>query len=242
MLYNITGQQAKETMETIMLSIGGSVIHPDTGIDTKFLAGFAKLIRQQVAKGRRFFIMVGGGHIGREYQYAARNIRGQISEEDMNWLGVHGTRLNAHLIRAVLADLASKDVVTSASEKAKVDKNAKIVIGAGGKPGHSTDYDLVSFSQVVKARLIICLLNVKMIYDKDPKIFPDASPLSKMSWAEYRWMTGDWWNPERELPFDPAASKVAQRLGLKVIFVEGRNLANLKNLLDGKKFKGTIIQ
>ena len=43
------------------------------------------------------------------------------------------------------------------------------------------------------------------------------------------------------MPFDPVASKLAQKNELKVIVAEGRNIKNLKKILIGKDFKGTII-
>ena len=42
-------------------------------------------------------------------------------------------------------------------------------------------------------------------------------------------------------PFDPVASKLAQRLGLKLVLV-GKKLDNLKKFLDGKKFKGSVVE
>lgn len=229
-------------METIMLSLGGSVIHPDTGIDTKFLTQFNQFIRKQIAKDRRFFIMVGGGHIGREYQYAARNIKGLISTEDLDWLGVHGTRLNAHLIRTIFCDVTYPKVITKEIKEEELGRNVKIFVGAGGQPGFSTDYDAVRLTERLKPQKFISLLNVKQIYDKDPKLFSDARPVSAMSWSAYREMIGERWTPERQLPFDPFAARLAQELGLRIIFIEGQNLKNLENVLEGRKFKGTVIE
>jgi uridylate kinase len=42
-------------------------------------------------------------------------------------------------------------------------------------------------------------------------------------------------------PFDPVASKAAQELDLNVIVADGRNLDNLKNILDGDEYVGTLI-
>lgn len=229
-------------MNIAMLLVGGSVIHPDTGIDTQFLKGFNKLIRKEVALGRRFFLMVGAGHIGREYQYAARSIHGAVSQEDLDWLGIHGTELNAHLVRTVFSDLAYPKLISKLSQAEEINEKHKLFVGCGNVPGASTDFDLVRLAENAKSQLIISLLNVKQIYDKDPKLFPEAKPLAKMSWPDYKQMIGDWWNPERQLPFDPFAAKLAHHLNLKIIFSEGRNLKNLENILEGKKFTGTVVE
>lgn len=229
-------------MSLIMLSLGGSVIHPDTGIDIKFLKGFNELIRKEVALGRRFFIMVGSGYIGREYQYAARLIHGEVATEDLNWLGIHGTELNAHLVRTVFSDLAYPKLISKLSQIEEINEKQKLFVGCGNVPGASTDFDLVRLAENVKSELIVSLLNVKQIYDKDPKLFPEAKPLFKISWTDYKQMVGDWWNPERQLPFDPFAAKLAHHLNLKIIFSEGRSLKNLENILEGRKFTGTVIE
>ena len=43
------------------------------------------------------------------------------------------------------------------------------------------------------------------------------------------------------VPFDPVASKRAETLGLKVVCAAGRDLPNLRAILDGKPFVGTTI-
>ncbi len=224
-----------------MLSLGGSVIHPDTGINQKFLIGFNDLIRKQIAKERRFFVMVGGGHIGREYQYAARSIGGEITAEDLDWLGIHGTKLNAQLMRTIFQDIAYPAIVTGTTKLEEINEKIKLIIGAGAQPGTSTDFGLVRIAEKLKPQKIICLLNVKQIYNKDPKLFPDAEPISKMTWSQYREMIGEWWAPERQLPFDPFAARLAQELKLTIVFTDGKDLKNLENLLEGRRFQGSVI-
>ncbi|NCQ16417.1 UMP kinase, partial [Candidatus Falkowbacteria bacterium] len=48
--------------------------------------------------------------------------------------------------------------------------------------------------------------------------------------------------PSLNAPFDPIAAKKAQELGLEVVIMNGKNIANLKNCLAGKKFKGTVVR
>ena len=52
---------------------------------------------------------------------------------------------------------------------------------------------------------------------------------------------GDKWIPGMNLPFDPIAAKLAAEIKLKVIILDGKNLKNMKNVLEKKKFIGTII-
>ena len=43
------------------------------------------------------------------------------------------------------------------------------------------------------------------------------------------------------MPFDPIAAREAERLGIKVIIV-GKDINNLRRLLENKKFRGTFIR
>src|SRR4029079_7572236 len=95
--------------DKVVISLGGSLIVPASGIDITFLKNFNKFIRRQLKDHpeRQFFIVAGGGATTRQYQDAATNIVGhELVPEDLDWLGIHATRLNAHLIKTVFRDIA----------------------------------------------------------------------------------------------------------------------------------------
>ena len=54
-------------------------------------------------------------------------------------------------------------------------------------------------------------------------------------------MVGDEWVPGKNVPFDPVASRHAEKTGLKVICAGGKNIPNLKKILCGEDFIGTVI-
>jgi len=74
---------------------------------------------------------------------------------------------------------------------------------------------------------VINLSNVDQVFDKDPKVFPDAKPLDKISWEDFRKMVGDEWTPGMNSPFDPIASQKAHELGVKVVVMNGKNFENI---------------
>jgi len=43
-------------------------------------------------------------------------------------------------------------------------------------------------------------------------------------------------------PFDPIASREAEKLGLEVVILNGKKLRNFERYLDGEKFVGTVIK
>ncbi len=231
----------QQSTSAFVLSLGGSLVVPEGGIDTDFLTKFHDFIRAQVSEHkRRFFIVVGGGVITRHYQKAASTVRGQeLTDTDADWLGVHATRLNAQLVRTVFQDIADPRVIKHYEVILKIE--APVAIAAGWKPGWSTDYCAVTLCQDYGMREVINMTNVDQVYTKDPKKFPDAKPLSEISWSTYREMAGNQWSPGLNAPFDPIASKLAEQFAVTVKIVNGKNLDNLARALDNKAFVGTTI-
>jgi uridylate kinase len=227
--------------DTFVLSLGGSLVVPKKGIDTKFLTSFNTFIRNQIsAKKRRFFISVGGGRTTRDYQDAARVVRGQnITDLDLDWIGLHATRLNAQLLRTIFVDIADPHVIKHYEVILKIEK--PVAIAAGWKPGWSTDYCAITLCADYGMKHIVNLTNIDQVYDKDPKKFPDAKPLVDLTWKEYFPIVGEKWIPGLNMPFDPIASRLAQKLGVTVKLLNGSNLDNLAKALDGKPFHGTTI-
>lgn len=228
--------------QVFVLSLGGSLIVPNGGIDTVFLSEFYEFIKHQISHTkRRFFITVGGGSITRHYQQAARAVRKhELSDTDADWLGVHATRLNAQLMRAIFQDLADPRVIKHYEIILKI--QSPVAIAAGWKPGWSTDYCAVTVCQDYGLTQVINMTNVDQVYDKDPNKYKDAKAINDISWRDYRTMVGDVWKPGMNAPFDPIASKLAQELNINVKILNGKNLSNLERALDGKPFKGTTIQ
>ena len=124
--------------KTIIIALGGSIICPQPGkINVRFLKKFKKLILKYLKKGFRFIIVVGGGKTCRVYQKAAAKVI-KLPYEDMDWLGIHATRLNAHLLRTIFRKEAYPVILDD--PKKPIKNNWRILIAAGWRPGWSTDY------------------------------------------------------------------------------------------------------
>jgi len=227
--------------ESFVLSLGGSLVVPNGGIDVEFLAGLNIFIRDQITvKKRRFFITVGGGATTRQYQEAARLVRKEnIGENDLDWLGLHATRLNAQLVRTIFMDIADPRVIKHYEVILKIDR--PIAIAAGWKPGWSTDYCAVTLCQDYNIKTVINMTNIDKVYTKDPREFPDAKPIDEIKWSEYRKIIPEKWSPGMNTPFDPIASKLAEENGVTVKILNGKNLENLGLALDNKPFIGSVI-
>jgi uridylate kinase len=226
-----------------VISLGGSIVAPD-GVDEVFLKDFVSLIRDMLGadEKRRFIFVVGGGGPARIWQKAYRAVSGEtagFSNEEADWIGVMATRLNARLIKAVMGEWCSQDVVTDPTQVEPL--VGRVLVASGWKPGFSSDYDAVLLAERFQAPMVINLSNIEKVYTDDPKKNPQAKPIDAISWADFRVLVGDEWVPGKNVPFDPVASRHAAKIGLKVICAAGKNLENLKKLLQGEDFTGTTI-
>lgn len=222
----------------IVISLGGSLIVPATGIDTTFLKGFYDLVLAQIQLGQRFILIGGGGATARAYMNAAQTLV-PLEPEDMDWLGIHSCRLNGHLLRTIFRSVAHPVMVKDPRQKRAW--HEPILIGTGWKPGWSSDYCAVRFARTYGASMIINLSNIERVYSKDPKKHVDAVPYDHMAWKELQKIVGDKWVPGSSAPFDPIATKWAARWKMKVIVARGSDLDNTRNILNNKPFVGTTI-
>jgi len=216
------------------------LIFPDD-IDVFFLKRFRKFILDQIKgkKAKRFVIICGGGNINKQYNNAIMSIT-DPGDEALDWVGINATKMNAFFVKTLFGSHAYEDVVDNPTKKVKTGK--KIIVGSGWKPGWSTDLDSVLAAKTYKADMIINLTNVDYVYTKDPKESRDAEAIKEISWKGFRKLVGDRWSPRLNMPFDPIAAKMAEKNKAKVIIANGRNINNLKEILDGKRFIGTIIR
>ncbi len=228
--------------ERIIISVGGSLIVPDE-IDAEFLSNFRTLILRATARGFSFFIIAGGGKTARNYQGAARNVRsGDLSRDDLDWLGIHATRLNAHLLRTIFREDAHPRISTDPSNADEVCvAQEHILIGAGWRPGWSTDHCAVIAAETLGARRVINLSDIDYVYSADPRTHEDATPIKQIGWADFRNLIPSEWDPGLSSPFDPIAAQKAQKLEVEVAILNGNKLATLENYINNKPFVGTII-
>ncbi len=228
---------------TTVLSLGGSIVAPESP-DAAFLKAFVQLVRAYLSAGdsRRLIIVVGGGGPARRWQQAYREVmecRAGDEHEAQDWIGIMATRLNAQLVKALLGELCPQDVVTDPTAVGLF--MGRVLVASGWKPGFSTDNDAVLLAERFGADRIFNLSNIAKVYTDDPRTNPEARPIDAISWAEFRKLVGEEWSPGKNSPFDPVATRKAAELGLSVICAAGRDLANLREMLEGRSFVGTLI-
>lgn len=219
-----------------VISLGGSVIAPQS-IDVSLLKKFHKLIVDRLDE-RQFFIVAGGGYTARHYQQAAKKIV-KLTHTDLDWLGIHASRLNGHLLRTIFRAAAHEKVLHHPSVYEPIAES--VVVAAGERPGGSTDTVAIRLAATYGVTEVINISNVDTLFDKDPNVYKNAKPIYNISWKELRKIVGEKWRPGLSSPFDPIASKLAQQHRMRVVLL-GNDLKQLANYLDGKAFTGTVVE
>ncbi|MCA9356637.1 UMP kinase [Candidatus Nomurabacteria bacterium] len=227
------------TIETIVMSVGGSLIVPDQ-IDTDFLTKLKTFVDTETANGRRFIIIAGGGKTARRYQDAAAEVT-ELTNDDLDWIGLHATRLNGHLLRTIFRNSAHREVIKNPDDILDVNPEEKVVIAAGYRPGCSTDLRAIQIAERVGAKKVINLSNIDHVYTADPRIDPTATKIENISWADFRALIPAEWDPGLSSPFDPVAAKAADELEIEVAIINGDKPEALTNYINGEEFFGTKI-
>lgn len=220
-----------------VLSLGGSLIVPND-IDEKFLRTFKHFVERQIKKGWKFIIVCGGGMTARRYQRAAGKLV-RISAEDLDWIGIHSTRLNAHLMRTILRKHAHAVIVKNPLQKIRTTKS--IIVASGWKPGWSTDYVSIEICKTYGIPTVINLSNIDYVYSKDPKKNKNAKKIREIRWQDFQKLLPAKWTPGSNLPFDPIASRLARKIGAEAYIVDGKKIKNLEQILINRPYHGTHI-
>jgi uridylate kinase len=241
--------------KTVVVALGGSIVYPGTeqnGIDVAFLREFKIFLMPFVRRGTRFVLVVGGGKLARRFQEAAHGVS-KLTDEDKDWIGIHATRLNGHLLRTIFRDVADPVMI---DVRGRLKKLAyPVTIASGWRPGWSTDYVAIQLAIDFGVREVVIAGKPSHVFDRDPakaamhgkrgerlsaRATKSPKAFDAITWSAYRKLIPRKWTPGLGAPVDPVGAALSERAGIHAIIVGGRNLANFAALLKGKEFQGTI--
>jgi uridylate kinase len=132
-------------------------------------------------------------------------------------------------------------MITNPDEVLDIPSSAKLVVGAGYRPGSSSDLQAIKIAIRVGAKRVVNLSNIDYVYTADPKKDPAAKKIEDITWEEFRKLIPEKWDPGISSPFDPVAAKEAQAQDIEVACIGGDDLLALRNYLHGESFVGTKI-
>ena len=223
----------------IILSLGGSLIIPNN-IDVKFLKQFEKVIRKNT-KNYKFVIVCGGGSIARKYINALES-KG-INQTLQSFSGISATRTNARFMSYFFNQNPEKGIPVKIRNIKKYLKKQDIVFcGALEYKLHQTsDSTAAEIAQKFKA-IFINLTDIKGVYDKNPKKFKNAKFIPEISWRKfYQLANKKKFSPGQHFVLDQKDSERILKNKIPT-YILGKDLKQLDNLLNGKKFIGTRIE
>jgi len=223
----------------VILSLGGSLINTERGIDEKFLNEIKGIVKKSSFS---FGIVTGGGKAARAYANAVREKGG--SEFDADEAAIRATKENAGALIKALGDLCYGKVCDSFDDAKKNATKFKVVVMGGTIPGITTDTDSALLAEAVGAKRLVNISNVEAIYERDPRKNPDAKRFSELDYAALVRLACEFDSRKagENFVFDILACKLISRSKIETHFVSGKNLNDVKAAIDGKKHSGTIVK
>lgn len=233
-------------IKTTIIKLGGSIISTkEKLIDFEYLLALKSIIEQRCAIGEKFGIVVGGGYTMRKYRDLAKD-EGKITKTiDLHWIGTTVNVLHSEVVRAVFGELADERpfVYEDYYTKNNYQMDRSILVGGGGRAGHSGDVDAIILAQILGAQEIISMKNIDYLYDSDPKQNPEAKKVIEANWNEYLEIIHNKkeHEPGANYVVDPIAARLAQQNKLSFKIINGLDLNNFGNLLNNNPFNGSTI-
>jgi len=223
-----------------ILGLGGSLIWKNNNLNTSFLRKFFLFLRNQIKNKKKFIVVSGGGNLAREFQVSLNKI-GKFSNKDKDLVGILATKINAHFLKTIFKKYAKEEILDSEKKVKliKTNRNFKLVFASGWRPGFSTDYVAVKIADILKFKKVIFLTDVDYLYNKNPRIYKNAKPIKNITYKDYFKLIPKKWSPGLKLPVGPVAAELAMAKRIEIILTCPKELDNLKNILENKKYKGT---
>ena len=224
----------------MVLSLGGSLIIPND-IDVSFLEKFKKTILRNT-KRYKFVIVCGGGSVARKYISGLENESLSKKKFHQGLLGIASTRLNARFMTYFFGNDANKGIPHDMKEIKNMLKIYDVVFCGALRYAENETSDATS------AKLsnffgtdFINLTNVTGLYTKNPLKHKDAKFIPATDWSTFHKMANkEKFHPGQHFVIDQTASKIIMEKKIKT-YILGQDLTQLENVLNGKKFKGTLI-
>jgi uridylate kinase len=221
----------------IVVRIGGSVVA--NPINTDLMSKYADIIKIIKQQGNEVAVVVGGGALAREFISLAKNLGLDMNAQDE--IAISCSRLFAQLFLKKLGEFACSKVVVTLEDAAQCLSEGKVVVMGGLKPGITTDTVAALVAERVNAELLLKGSDQNGVYDKDPRKFPGAVKLDKLSIEDLAKVFGH--NEHKagiHQIIDPEAIKVLMRKRLQIIVVNGFKPENMLSALKGENV-GTVI-
>ncbi len=222
-------------MGPIMISLGGSIIAKEEGVNMDFLKGFSEIILSS-DPSRRFAIVTGGGYISKMYVNAAGAFTKSNYIKDE--VGIAASRLNASMVSSMFN---ITKIAVNLEEIKRWLNTDRVVVAGGILPGITTDAVAALAAEACEAESIINISRSGGIYENGDgstkRIAPRISHADLLRYA----LAKDERVARSNFIFDAIACRIAQRSSMTIHFV-GEELEDIKNAVEGKAHSGTVVR
>jgi predicted uridylate kinase len=229
---------------SIVLKIGGSVIYDNSlNVNQDLLDKLKDWYFRKKDDYQSIVIVVGGGSLSRDLQEKiSRHIGGQ---EYLHSIGMSVTHTNANLLRAYLGD---PDIVVpqrlGEAYELLIDSGKSIMVCGGLKVGWSTDMDAAVFADILNESRITKISNIDYIYDKDPSVVEDATPVKDMTWNEYfklfNIQEDSTHTPNGNIPIDVECARFCKRKEIS-FWISGGERIKQASVFEDIMTEGTLV-
>lgn len=181
-----------KNMKRILLKLSGEALSGDKGFgfDEATCLEVGRQVKEIVDKGTQVAIVIGGGNFWR-----GRNSSKIIERTKSDQIGMLGTVMNCIYVSEIFrtlgmatevftpfvcgafTELFSKDKAMAALSEGKV----IFFAGGTGHPYFSTDTGTTLRAIEIEADAILLAKAIDGVYDKDPKVYPDAVKYDEIS-------------------------------------------------------------
>jgi uridylate kinase len=235
----------KPKFKRLLLKLSGEALMGSGpyGIDPATVASLARDIKEGVAAGTEFAVVVGGGNIFRGMQQAAKG----MDRGTADYMGMLATVMNALALGNALERVGQPVTVMSAipmptvcenfvPQRARrhLDRKRVVIFAAGtGNPFFTTDTTAALRAAEMGCEAIAKATNVDGVYSADPKKDPNAVRYDTISFDDVL--------AKRLGVMDAAAIALARDNGIPIIVFSIREPGNLQRLLAGEA-RATVVR
>ncbi|MFH1391779.1 MAG: UMP kinase [Candidatus Diapherotrites archaeon] len=221
---------------TFVLSIGGSLL-VKAKPDSEMIQKISEAISELHSAGKRIVIVVGGGKTARNY-VEAMNVSNNF-EKDL--MGIQVTRANAFLLASQIPE-CHKEILTEIPKVKEILDSGKIPVFGGLMPFFTTDAVGALLAEFLEANFVN-ITNVDGIYNANPKDYPDAKRYDEISYSSLiDLISSSGSEPGQNVVLDLACCMILKRSLIPAVVLDGNDIENLKNYINGYSFIGTTIK
>jgi len=227
-----------DAMETICISLGGSILIGSEGINSSYIRKFVELISSY--KNTKFVVVTGGGEMARRYISYAKDFTS--NQQELDDIAIAVTRLNAMVLMNAMKGKVdvNPNIVTTISGMKAANSQHSVVVSGGLYPGITTDAVAVLYAEGLHAKKLINVSKVSYIHETSD--IEKSKPLKRLSYDKLIEIATryDSRNAGSNFIFDLVGCALAKRSGIEIYFTND-DISELKKVIEGKEHNGSIV-